>query len=326
MSREPSVGSYHSVCCPLCLARDHQILDTVSYESLRRVYLKSAQFDIETCLHQPYQSAVLQLTRCQSCGLEFYPIELQGDETLYEHFGKADYYYMADKWEFREALNWIKDSRSVLEVGCGTGVFLDMVRECFPEKKLIGLEYNQTASTIARNKGFDVRAQSIEELASAAEQFDAVCAFQVLEHVPNPDSFLKAIFGCLRERGVCILTVPNPDCFTKFAVNDFGNMPPHHLTRWSRNVMRWVANHHGLEIASLAEEPVATYHREWYRRTHLVRVLSAVMGIRWGRIEPGFGHKVFYFLCRVIDRAVPKSLWRYDRFPGHTLFAAFKAN
>lgn len=233
---------------------------------------------------------------------------------------------MADKWEFREALKWIKDSQTVLEVGCGTGVFMEMVREYFPEKRLVGLEYNQTASAIARNKGFDVRAQSIEELASAAEQFDAVCAFQVLEHVPNPDSFLKAMFGCLRERGVCILTVPNPDCFTQFAVNDFGNMPPHHLTRWSRNVMQWVANHHGLEIASLAEEPVAAYHREWYRRTHLVRVLSAVMGIRWGRIEPGFGHKVFYFLCRMIDRVVPKSLWRYNRFPGHTLFAAFRAN
>jgi SAM-dependent methyltransferase len=251
---------------------------------------------------------------------------LEGDESLYEHFGKTDYYYMADKWEFREALKWIKDSRTVLEVGCGTGVFLDMVRKCFPEKRLVGLEYNQMASAIARNKGFDVRAQSIEELARGAEQFDAVCAFQVLEHVPNPKSFLKAIVGCLRKSGICVLTVPNPDGFTKFAINDFGNMPPHHITRWSRNVMRWVAVHHGLEITSLAEEPVAPYHREWYRLTHLVRVLSAAMGIRWGRIETGFAYKVFYYFCRLIDRAVPKSLWRYNRFPGHTLFAAFRAS
>jgi len=316
----------HDVSCPLCLARDNPILETISFESLRQVYLKSAQFDIETCLRQPYQSSVLQLTRCQSCGLEFYPTVLEGNETLYEHFGKADYYYMADKWEFREALKWIKDSRAVLEVGCGTGVFMEMVRERFPEKRLVGLEYNQTASAIARNKGFDVRAQSIEELASGAEQFDAVCAFQVLEHVPNPDSFLKAVVGCLRGKGVCVLTVPNPDSFTKFAVNDFGNMPPHHLTRWSQNVMRWVAVHHGLEIASLKEEPVAAYHREWYRVTHLARVLSAVLGIRWGRIETGFGHKVFNYACRVIDRAVPKSLWRYNRFPGHTLLAVFRAS
>ena len=53
------------------------------------------------------------------------PSELAGSASLYEQLQKFDWYYMPEKWEFRQALSWIQAEhgvRRLLEVG-GRGFF-----------------------------------------------------------------------------------------------------------------------------------------------------------------------------------------------------------
>jgi len=190
---------------------------------------------------------------------------------------------------------------------------------------MLGLELNPLALTVARGNGLEVYAQDIREFAEEhAGEFDAACAFQVLEHVPDPDGFLRDGFRCFRRGGRFILGVPNSLGFIQYAVNDFGNMPPHHLTRWTPEVMSRVAPRYGATVDRIALEPIADYHKGWYRDTLTVRFSSAVLGLHWKRVEVSTRYRLMLGVCRRLQRCIPGWLWRYTRYPGHTMYVALR--
>lgn len=313
-----------AVHCVLCDSDSVSVIDRLSFRELRQLYFETCEVDISRCLDRPYENPDVDLYRCTECGLEFYPSSLKGSARLYEALARFDYYYMDDKWEFRVALEDIKDSQSVLEVGCGTGFFLDQIARAYRGTTLMGLELNRDALEISRQNGLFVQAKSIEQFSGEhACSFDVVCALQVLEHVSNPHSFLEAAFRCLKRGGLCVLTVPNALGFTQYAVNDFGNMPPHHLTRWTTGVMQKIAVRHSVSLERIVLEPVARYHKEWYRDTLTVRTVSKILGLRWNRIELGTRYRIVLGLCRRLSRMIPSSLWKYS-YPGHTLYVSFR--
>lgn len=116
-----------------------------------------------------------------------------GDGPFYERLHSRDEYYLQEKWEFGEAMRCLdglaKEAR-LLEIGCGTGAFLDRCRDA-GFNQVRGLELNQRARQACRDKGHDVRDELMEQMVASAESLDVVCAFQVLEHVPDPIGFLR---------------------------------------------------------------------------------------------------------------------------------------
>jgi len=311
--------------CILCGAGNVEVVETFPFRDLRRLWFDTCEVDIATCLEKPYSDPSVYLYRCETCELEFYPNSLCSTASLYQALGNFPYYYLADRWEFDMAAEDVKGCRDVLEIGCGTGAFLERVMREDPGRSTVGLELNPDAAHVACKKGLRVEAGSVEEFALGhAEAFDVVCAFQVLEHLPDPDRFLMAAFRCLRPKGLCLLAVPNREGFTRYAVNDFGNMPPHHLTRWSGRVMRNIAGRYRAIVHRILEEPVAAYHWEWYRDTTTVRAMSAALGLRWSRVDIGTRYRVMLGLCRRLQRFIPDWMWRYTRYPGHSLYVAFR--
>jgi len=314
-----------SVQCPLCASLQIQVVDQFLFKDLRHLYFESCEVDIAECLHLPYEESFVHLYRCGNCGLESYPTELWGTQRLYDALGRFDYYYVKDKWEFDLALEDAKEAESILEVGCGPGLFIDRVRSLYPTKQVKGLEVSQSSVQACRERGLDVESDTLEEFTHENEgRFDLVCAFQVLEHMPHPAGFLESAFRCLRAGGLFIVTVPNASGFTQHAINDFGNMPPHHISRWTADVMRSVAVMQSATLERIQEAPVAEYHKEWYRDTLTVRAVSRTLGLHWRRIERGVGYRLMLSVCRRLQRMIPATLWRYRSYPGHTLYAKFR--
>jgi len=319
------VPESETIRCILCGAGDVEVVESFPFRDLRRLWFDTCEVDVTTCLEQPYDGSNDYLNRCGTCKLEFYPTSLCGTSHLYQSLGRFSYYYPPDKWEFSVATEDARGHRNILEIGCGTGVFLERLIREDPGRTTVGLERNPDALRAAREKGLRVEACDIEKFApDHAERFDVICAFQVLEHVAAPDAFLKAAFHCLRRGGLCLVSVPNRQGFTRYAVNDFGNMPPHHLTRWSGQVMRNIADRYRATVARVLEEPVAEYHKAWYRDTLMLRAVSAVLRLRWNRVEVGTRYRVMLGLCRRLQRVIPERLWRYKRYPGHTLYVALR--
>lgn len=66
------------------------------------------------------------LYRCQTSQVDFFmPPQAAAPAGLYEKLRNFDWYYMADKWEFTQALRDLAGHRRILEVGSGPGLFVE---------------------------------------------------------------------------------------------------------------------------------------------------------------------------------------------------------
>src|SRR5215218_977241 len=101
-------------------------------------------------------------------------------------------------------------SRSLLEIGCGTGSVLGAIQERRPELCLIGSELHPEGIAIAaRRLGQGVTLLQFDARAiPAREEFYVVGAFDVIEHIPEDETVLRAMRTCLRPGGGAIVTVP----------------------------------------------------------------------------------------------------------------------
>lgn len=85
-------------------------------------------------------------------------------------------------------LRWFPDPASgpVLDLGCGRGEFLDLLRE--RGIPAIGIESDPAMVEVARARGLDVRrGDAVAELRGAEDaSLGGVVAFQVIEHLPFP--------------------------------------------------------------------------------------------------------------------------------------------
>ncbi|AFY47776.1 methyltransferase family protein [Nostoc sp. PCC 7524] len=99
--------------------------------------------------------------------------------------------------------------KSVLEVGCGTGSFLRLMRGC--GWNVLGLEPDITYAKAAEERyNIEIKGEFIQEL-STDQKFDLIATFHVIEHVDDPNIFLAAIHSCLVDDGYLFLECPSID-------------------------------------------------------------------------------------------------------------------
>ncbi len=205
--------------------------------------------------------------RCPRCGLGFYPPEGAGSERLYEQLCRFPWYYIPSKWEHAMAMADLRPGDRVLEVGCGVGAFVARLRTAGWDAN--GLELNSAAVAQARSAGLPVTNELIETVAAQEPgAFDMVCSFEVLEHVAEPFDFIAQQVRALRPGGRLVIGVPNQDSYIRHEDNLL-NMPPHHVSRWSAQALRHLADVFPLRLIRLANEPLQRYHVRGYTRVLL---------------------------------------------------------
>ena len=221
---------------------------------------------------------VIEYWECPVTGFHWYtPAEAAGKGELYIQLEKFDWYYIPNKWEFSTAINLLKAYSSVLEVGVGVGHFLQVA--CGKGHTVQGVELNPNGAKRARSYGYVVHELMLDELSKqTAQRFDAICSFQVLEHVPNPREFLVGIISLLKPGGRMILSVPNAAVMRKIDPlnQDLLNHPPHHMGHWDEGVFRALEALLPLKVKSVHREPLAVYHIGWMVNSYFRSLLEAV--------------------------------------------------
>lgn len=96
--------------------------------------------------------------------------------------------------------------RRFLDIGCSTGVILELARSQGFEAE--GFEISKKAAETSRNKGFRVSSDSLRN-DYAESLFDVVYASHVIEHTTDPLSFLTDIARILKPGGHLMLACPN---------------------------------------------------------------------------------------------------------------------
>ncbi|MCC6235689.1 MAG: class I SAM-dependent methyltransferase [Verrucomicrobiales bacterium] len=162
----------------------------------------------------------LHLVRCTACRMVFAdPLPPESEAAHYDQLGRP-FYLSADKLEgdfasvrFTRELRLLRrfaSEGSVLDVGCSTGAFLHQVRTRWPDAyQVTGIDVSTAALDHARSHGIEVVADSLLTHDFGARRFDVVTFWAVLEHLPDPLSFLERARHWLRPEGVCLVLVPN---------------------------------------------------------------------------------------------------------------------
>ncbi len=105
----------------------------------------------------------------------------------------------------RELLSY-QSSGKLFELGCGRGEFLAIAKKHFDVQ---GIDLSEYAIQVAAARLKDrVRQGNIEKIGIPRERYDAIAAFNILEHLRKPGETIQKVYEGLRENGVLIGSVP----------------------------------------------------------------------------------------------------------------------
>jgi ubiquinone/menaquinone biosynthesis C-methylase UbiE len=160
--------------------------------------------------------AAYNLCKCEECGYVFESPRptLSAIIKFYSLPGKYDTWLAAERsredlWQRRlDKLLAHAERGSLLDVGAGTGQFLDLAKSHF--KSVSGTEVSETGIRIAKEKyGLDLVRGQIEDSRLPKDTFDTITLFHVLEHVPHPKKTIAQCSALLKTGGVLLVCVPN---------------------------------------------------------------------------------------------------------------------
>jgi SAM-dependent methyltransferase len=184
------------------------------------------------------------IVRCGGCGL-VYVRERPPEEDLpglYGEYHARDGGNEAD-WNrlmaeiFREAADRLDALRNgsgpprLLDVGCGYGGFVSLMRDRGWDAE--GVDPSPTTVAAASAKGLPVRLGTLAEFPRSGPAYRAITMFYVLEHLFDPMSALRKVFGLLEPGGVLLVRVPDTTPIVRL-LSPFGlgaglYDPPFHL-------------------------------------------------------------------------------------------------
>jgi SAM-dependent methyltransferase len=195
------------------------------------------------------------LVRCRSCGLvrqdprADVPYEDAEDpEYLSERAGvQATFARTIDRIE-----RYRRPPGTLLDIGCGPGLLLDIARE--RGWTPIGIELSAWGVNEARARGLDVRDVPLED--ADLPTVDAVVIADVIEHVPDPLDLMRRVFALLSPGGVVFLATPDVGSVVARTLRRWWwSVLPNHFWLFSRTTLSRLVRDAGFEIAEISTHP-----------------------------------------------------------------------
>jgi trans-aconitate methyltransferase len=104
------------------------------------------------------------------------------------------------------------NKETIVELGCGDGIWLEFLARLFPEKQFVGVEWNRQILSYAREKrlkGFKNVTLYQKDATKFAVNCDMFYGLGFIEHFSNPVKILRKWTDHLSPNGFAVLTVPN---------------------------------------------------------------------------------------------------------------------
>ena len=153
----------------------------------------------------------------------------------------------------------------ILEVGCGSGVFLAKLKQALADKSiessvsLAGIDIDEILVSKSVDNDLNLYHSSIEDFAKKQnEEYDIVLHFELIEHLLEPSTFMKDLHKLLRTDGYVISTTQNVDGLA-YAASHYNSIkllahsiyPPLHLNAFNIAQMTYLAIRSGFKIEKI---------------------------------------------------------------------------
>jgi len=126
------------------------------------------------------------------------------------------------------------DEKTLLDIGCGTGDFLQIAQQ--NNWTVSGIEPNEDARQIANSKTNNSVCNTEQLLIFPKHSFDVISLWHVLEHLPNLNENVSILKSLLKENGALLIAVPNYKSYdAKYYKNFWAAFDvPRHLWHFSQ--------------------------------------------------------------------------------------------
>lgn len=270
--------------CPICKNLNHEkVLEckdfTVSGEVFSIVACRNCTFKFtnprpeERIIHKYYESKDYISHNDSGVG----PIDI-----VYRAVRKKT---LQNKLNLINRLSYHKGK--LLDIGCGTGSFLEICKKNGWETK--GIEPDKTA----RKRAQQLSNSTIEAnflLAYPNETFDIITMWHVLEHVYALDETIQKIKKNLSENGKIIVAVPNCNSFDANLYQQYWAAydVPRHLYHFSKETIKLLFQKHGLKVEEIIPMKFDAFYiclLSWKYKTKKTNFFKAIReGIQSNRI------------------------------------------
>lgn len=170
------------------------------------------------------------------------------EKILAVHYDKEtqkDIYYFLAKM-FKSSLHGIPmepiGKKRFLDIGCGDGYNLDLLKK---------YGWIVTGFEIGRKgkKGDIYYADNFLQI-KLNKKFDFIRLWHVLEHIPEPETFLKRVYNLLDRNGILEIGVPNSESlYAKlFGKYWYNRDIPRHLINYNPKNLEFLLRRHGFKI------------------------------------------------------------------------------
>ena len=116
--------------------------------------------------------------------------------------------------EARLVASTLTDSKNILSVGCGSGLFEKILRDDFGITISDGIEPSQPMAEIARKRGLNVTISTAEEMEIPSGAYDTILFNGCPSYITDLDTILRKVYASLPEGGrVVLVDVPKESTY-----------------------------------------------------------------------------------------------------------------
>jgi 2-polyprenyl-3-methyl-5-hydroxy-6-metoxy-1,4-benzoquinol methylase len=263
-----------------------------------------------SCTDYTVSRETFHITQCKTCGFRFTNPRPKVED-LAKFYESEDYishsntnkglvnwvYQQVRKYTLLKKLQLIskhKRTGKILDIGCGTGEFLNTCK--LAKWETLGIEPSENARTQAIKKfGLNVFIEdAIDTLPSTT--YDVITMWHVLEHVPDLNKRMKDLERLITNGGIILIAVPNPNSFDAiyykehWAAYDL----PRHLYHFTPNDIETLCNNNQLKVKRILPMVFDSFYismlSEKYKngKTNLIRstwngLLSNLKALKTGK-------------------------------------------
>lgn len=177
-----------------------------------------------------------QFVSCNECGFVYVNPRLSEEDVASIY--KESSWFVGKRHDSKEGKNYLKgeiayieraktdikgikryiQGGTILDIGAGVGHFLSVAKA--DGWNVYGVEISSFAANICKEKGLNVFIGTFSNAQYKNDMFDVITAFDVLEHVVEPNLFMEEVFRILKKDGLFVVSVPNVASFAAKAKRD----------------------------------------------------------------------------------------------------------